>query len=41
MWCSNGVERGSVETKTAEVPSKPQKDPVESFTRQRGYSASR
>ena len=36
-WCSKGAGRESVKAKTTEVPSKPGKDPVKSFIRQRGY----
>ena len=40
LWCSKEIEGGSVEIDIAEVRSKPRKDPVESFTRERGYSGS-
>ena len=30
-WCSKVVGRGSIEAETIGVPSKPGKDPVESF----------
>ena len=39
--CSKIVEGGSVEAKTAGVPSKPGKDQIESFTRQGGSLGSR
>ena len=41
MWYAKEVGRASVEAETTGVPSKPGKDPVKSFTRQRGSSGSR
>ena len=36
--CSKGVGGGNAKTETIAVPSKLGKDPIESFTRQRGSS---
>ena len=40
MGCSKGVGKRSIKAETIEMPSKPRKDLVESFTRQGGYLGS-